>query len=110
VSVFRFLNFFVSNPGTKLLVMIGKCRQHEEARLLYEIMQSDGLKPTIDVYTALVSAYGQSGQLDKAFSAVAEMKPISECKPDVYAYSVLLICCIKLHCFEHIRGILAEMS
>ncbi|KAJ6948420.1 hypothetical protein NC651_002684 [Populus alba x Populus x berolinensis] len=73
-------------------------------------MQYDGLKPTNDVYAALVSAYGQSGQLDKAFSAVAEMKPISERKPDVYAYSVLLICCIKLRCFELIRGILAEMS
>ncbi|KAJ6948419.1 hypothetical protein NC651_002684 [Populus alba x Populus x berolinensis] len=68
-------------------------------------MQYDGLKPTNDVYAALVSAYGQSGQLDKAFSAVAEMKPISERKPDVYAYSVLLICCIKLRCFELIRDI-----
>ncbi|KAL3611356.1 hypothetical protein D5086_002376 [Populus alba] len=89
-----------TKTDTKLLMMIGKCRQHEEASLLYEVMQSDGLKPTIDVYAALVSAFGQSGQLDKAFSAVAEMKPIS----------VILICCIKLRCFELIRGILAEMS
>ncbi|KAJ6964622.1 hypothetical protein NC652_002769 [Populus alba x Populus x berolinensis] len=65
-----------TKTDTKLLMMIGKCRQHEEASLLYEVMQSDGLKPTIDVYAALVSAFGQSGQLDKAFSAVAEMKPI----------------------------------
>ncbi|KAG6789492.1 hypothetical protein POTOM_005592 [Populus tomentosa] len=63
------------NNGNQLL------RQHEEASLLYEVTQSDGLKPTNDVYAVLVSAYGQSGQLDKAFSAVAEMKPISKCKP-----------------------------
>lgn len=95
---------------TKLLMMLGKCRQPEEGSLLFEVMLSDGLKPTIDVYTALVSAYGKSGQLDKAFSIVVEMKAISECKPDVYTYSILINCCIKVRRFELIRGILAEMS
>ncbi|KAF9675565.1 hypothetical protein SADUNF_Sadunf09G0045400 [Salix dunnii] len=95
---------------TKLLMMLGKCRQPEEGSLLFEVLLSDGLKPTVDVYTALVSAYGKSGQLDKAFSIVVEMKAFSECKPDVYTYSVLISCCIKLHRFELIRGVLAEMS
>ncbi|CAK7330905.1 unnamed protein product [Dovyalis caffra] len=95
---------------TKLVMMLGKCRQPEEASLLFEVMLSDGLRPTIDVYTALVSAYGKSGQLDKAFSIVVEMKAIPECKPDVYTYSTLMNCCIKLHRFELIQGIFAEMS
>uniref|UniRef100_A0A6N2L6G9 Pentacotripeptide-repeat region of PRORP domain-containing protein n=1 Tax=Salix viminalis TaxID=40686 RepID=A0A6N2L6G9_SALVM len=95
---------------TKLLMMLGKCRQPEEGSLLFDVLLSDGLKPTVDVYTALVGAYGKSGQLDKAFSVVDEMKAISECKPDVYTYSVLISCCIKLHRFELIRGVLAEMS
>ncbi|KAJ6692066.1 PENTATRICOPEPTIDE REPEAT-CONTAINING PROTEIN 1 MITOCHONDRIAL [Salix purpurea] len=72
---------------TKLLMMLGKCRQPEEGSLLFEVLLSDGLKPTVDVYTALVSVYGKSGQLDKAFSIVVEMKAISDCKPDVYTYS-----------------------
>ncbi|KAG5238448.1 pentatricopeptide repeat-containing protein [Salix suchowensis] len=85
---------------TKLLMMLGKCRQPEEGSLLFEVLLSDGLKPTVDVYTALVGA----------FSIVVEMKAISDCKPDVYTYSVLISCCVKLHRFELIRGVLAEMS
>lgn len=95
---------------TKLLMMLGKCRQPDEASLLFEIMQSEGLQPTVDVYTALVSAYGESGQLDKAFSIVDDMKSISDCKPDVYTYSALLNFCSKLHRFDLIGRILAEMS
>ncbi|EEF44586.1 pentatricopeptide repeat-containing protein At3g53170 [Ricinus communis] len=95
---------------TKLLMMLGKCRQPEEARLLFEVMQTEGLRPTIDVYTALVSAYGESGLLAKAFSTVDEMKSVSDCKPDVYTYSVLINICTKLHRFDLIGRILSEMS
>lgn len=91
-------------------MMLGKCKQPEEASLLFEIMLSEGLKPAVDVYTALVNAYGQSGQLDKAFSTVDDMKSVSDCKPDVYTYSILMNCCFK-HCrFDLIGRILAEMS
>ncbi|KAF2293431.1 hypothetical protein GH714_001712 [Hevea brasiliensis] len=95
---------------TKLLMMLGKCRQPEEACFLFEIMQSEGLQPTVDVYTALVIAYGESGQLDKAFSIVDDMKSVSDCKPDVYTYSVLVNFCTKLLRFDLIGRILAEMS
>lgn len=95
---------------TKLLMMLGKCKQPEQASFLFEVMRSEGIKPTIDVYTALVGAYGKSGLLDKAFSIVDDMKSVSECKPDVYTYSVLLNCCCKFHHFDLIKRILAEMS
>ncbi|XP_038723602.1 pentatricopeptide repeat-containing protein At3g53170 [Tripterygium wilfordii] len=95
---------------TKLLMMLGKCRQPEQASLLLEIMLIDGLKPTIDVYTALVSAYAQSGWLDEAFSTVNEMKSVADCKPDVYTYSILINSCMKLHSFDLIEKILSEMS
>ncbi|KAK7324308.1 hypothetical protein VNO77_27841 [Canavalia gladiata] len=94
----------------KLLMMLGMCRQPEEASLLFQIMLSEGLKPTVDVFTALVSAYGQSGCLDQAFSAVEDMKSVVDCKPDIYTYSILISCCAKFHHFDLIEHVLAEMS
>ncbi|CAL5381896.1 unnamed protein product [Camellia sinensis] len=94
---------------TKLLVLLGKCRQPKQASLLFEILRFDGLQPTLDVYTALVVAYGLSG-LVEAFHTVDHMKSVSDCKPDVYTYSILINCCTKLHHFDLIEHILAEMS
>lgn len=90
--------------------MLGKCRQPKQASFLFEVMQSDGLQPSVDVYTALVSAYGFSGLLDEAFHTVDDMKSVSDCKPDVYTYSILINCCCKLHRFDLIQHVLAEMS
>ncbi|CAJ1971581.1 unnamed protein product [Sphenostylis stenocarpa] len=94
----------------KLLMMLGKCRQPEEASLLFEVMFSEGLKPTVDVYTALVSAYGQSGLLVQAFSTVEDMKSVVDCEPDIYTYSILVSCCAKFRRFDLIEHVLAEMS
>jgi len=91
-------------------MMLGKCRQPEQASLLFEIMLSEGLRPTVDVYTALVSAYGQSGLLDKALCTLDDMKSVSDCKPDVYTYSILINCCSKSRHFDLIGRIRAEMS
>ncbi|KAA8515654.1 hypothetical protein F0562_018735 [Nyssa sinensis] len=99
-----------SQTYTKLLVMLCKCRQPKQASLLFDVMLSDGLRPTLDVYTALVSAYGLSGLFDKAFCTVDEMKTIADCKPDVYTYSILINCCTKLHRFDLIEHVLTEMS
>lgn len=95
---------------TKLLVMLGKCKQPEQAGFLFELMLSEGIKPTIDVYTTLLGAYGKSGLLNKAFSIFDDMKSVSECKPDVYTYTVLLNCCCKFGHFDMIKRILDEMS
>ncbi|KAK9054403.1 hypothetical protein SSX86_025481 [Deinandra increscens subsp. villosa] len=95
---------------TKLLVLLGKCRQPMKAGLLFEVMLQDGLKPTIDVYTALVSAYGYSGLLDKSIDIINQMKSIPDCKPDVYTYSILINCCTKLRRFGMIEHILADME
>ncbi|CAL1367405.1 unnamed protein product [Linum trigynum] len=95
---------------SRLMMMLGRCRQPEQASLLFEMMRCDGMKPTIDVYTGLVSAYGQSGRFQEAFSIIDEMKSASDCKPDVYTYSILLNSCTKIHRFDLIRRILDEMS
>uniref|UniRef100_A0A2P2P3E8 Uncharacterized protein MANES_07G008000 n=1 Tax=Rhizophora mucronata TaxID=61149 RepID=A0A2P2P3E8_RHIMU len=94
----------------RCIMMLGKCKKPKEAGFLFEIMLYDGLKPNVDVYTALVSAYGQSGQLEKAFYIVEEMKSISDCIPDVYTYSILINCCTKFRRLDLIGRILVEMS
>ncbi|XP_076947554.1 pentatricopeptide repeat-containing protein At3g53170-like [Bidens hawaiensis] len=95
---------------TKLLVLLGKCRQPMKASLLFDLMLQDGLKPTVDVYTALVSAYGYSGLLDESFQIINQMKLIPDCKPDVCTYSILINCCTKLRRFDMIKHILADME
>lgn len=94
----------------KLLTMLGKCRQPRVASLLFERMLSEGLKPTIYVYTSLVGAYGLGGLFDEAFQTIDEMKSVSNCKPNIYTYSIVINCCMKLRRFDLIDGILGEMS
>ncbi|KAI9122327.1 hypothetical protein K1719_007016 [Acacia pycnantha] len=60
-----------------------------EASLLFDIMLSEGLKPTVDVYTALVIAYAQSGLLPKTFDLVGDMKSAANCKPDIPFFSIV---------------------
>ncbi|KAK6121557.1 hypothetical protein DH2020_044700 [Rehmannia glutinosa] len=93
----------------KMLVMLGKCKQTNQASLLFETMLSDGLHPTVDVYTALVGAYALNGLFDKAFSIVDDMKSVQACKPDAFTYSILIKCCIKLRRLDMIGLILKEM-
>ncbi|CAO2817378.1 unnamed protein product [Amaranthus hypochondriacus] len=95
---------------TKLLMMLGKCRKVEQASLLFEVMLSDGLQPTVDVFTALVNAYGTCGLFNEAFSTINDMKSVYDCRPDVYTYSILLTSCIKHRQFDLVNQILAEMS
>ncbi|MED6109158.1 hypothetical protein PIB30_031046 [Stylosanthes scabra] len=108
---------------TKILMMLGKCRQPEVAGQIFEIMLSEGLRPTIDVYTALVGlrptidvytalvgAYGLSGSLHQAFRIVEDMKLVVDCEPDIYTYSILIRSCAKLQCFDLIDHVLLEIS
>ncbi|CAK8565036.1 unnamed protein product [Lathyrus sativus] len=95
---------------TKLLMMLSKCKQPKEASQLFETMLFEGLKPTVDVFTALVSVYGQSGLFRHAFSIVEDMKSVADCTPDVYTFSVLISCCAKFRRFDLIERVLADMS
>ncbi|KAL0413711.1 UNVERIFIED_CONTAM: Pentatricopeptide repeat-containing protein [Sesamum radiatum] len=99
-----------SQTYVKLLVMLGKCKQPNQASMLFETMLCDGLRPTVDVYTALVGAYAFNGLVDKAFSIVEDMKSVDNCKPDAFTYSILIKNCIKFHLFDMIGLILEEMS
>ncbi|KAG6528805.1 hypothetical protein ZIOFF_010990 [Zingiber officinale] len=100
----------ISRTYARLLTMLGKCRQPDHATSLFRVMLYEGLKPTLDVYTSLVGAYGHSGLLDKAISTLEEMNAISDCEPDAHTYTVLISSCCKLRRFELIPQLLMEMS
>uniref|UniRef100_A0A1J3IS95 Pentatricopeptide repeat-containing protein n=1 Tax=Noccaea caerulescens TaxID=107243 RepID=A0A1J3IS95_NOCCA len=95
---------------TKLFKVLGNCKQPDQASLLFEVMLSEGLKLTIDVYTSLIAVYGKSELLEKAFATLEYMKSVSDCKPDVFTFTVLISCCCKLARFDLVKRILVEMS
>ncbi|EPS58661.1 hypothetical protein M569_16151 [Genlisea aurea] len=80
---------------TMLLLMLGRCKLPDEAGVLFDTLLSDGLRPTLDVYTALVTAYSSGGLLEKAMLIVDEMK---NPPPDAFTYSPII-----KSCFEHGR-------
>ncbi|XP_047083373.1 pentatricopeptide repeat-containing protein At3g53170-like [Lolium rigidum] len=96
----------------RLLMMLGRCRQPGQATALFNTMLSEErLAPRVDVYTALVSAYGNSGMLDEALAIVDRMKGAAAgCKPDEYTFSVLINCCCKSRRFDLIPAVLDEMA
>lgn len=99
-----------SQTYARLLMMLGKCRQPGPAAGLFREMLSERLRPTADVYTALIGAYGYSGLLEHALAAVEQMKGAADCKPDGYTFSVLVDCCAKSRRFDLIPAVLDEMS
>ena len=90
------------------LALHGSHRKAEEAGKLFEVLLSDGLQPTIDVYTALVNAYGLSNLFDLAFLTLDDMKYVYDCKPDVHIYSVLINCCLKNRRVDLVDKVLAD--
>ncbi|CAL4937287.1 unnamed protein product [Urochloa decumbens] len=99
-----------SQTYARLLMMLGKCRQPGPATALFKSMLSERLRPTVDVYTALVGAYGYSGLLEEALATIDQMKGAADCKPDGYTFSVLIDCCAKSRRFDLIPAVLDEMS
>jgi pentatricopeptide repeat protein len=78
-----------------MLMMLGKCQQPGAATTLFKAMLSEKLRPTVDVYTALVGAYGYNGLLEEALATIDQMKGATDCWPDGYTFSVLIDCCTK---------------
>lgn len=98
------------NTYKKLLVLLGRCRQPEHACSLFQMMKEEGCEINAEIYTALISAHSKSGDLDKAFAILEEMKRIPQCQPDVFTYSILIKYCFEASLFEHVNRLLEEMS
>jgi len=99
-------------PGVyiKLIVMLGKCKQPEKAFELFQAMVDEGCVLDCESYTALLSAYGRSGLLDKAFSLLEEMKSTPGCQPDIQTYSILIKSCLQVSAFDKVQSLLSDMA
>ena len=93
----------------KLIVMLGKCKQPEKAHELFQDMIDEGCIIDHGVYTALLSAYSRSCQFDEAFSLLEYMKNSTDCRPDVYTYSILIKSCLQVFAFDKVQMLLSDM-
>ncbi|XP_058766623.1 pentatricopeptide repeat-containing protein At3g53170-like isoform X2 [Vicia villosa] len=95
---------------TKLLMMLSKCKQPKEASQLLETMLFEGLKPTVDVYTALVlvdmsylgiecnnvtynsiiDGYGKAGMFEQMENSLTDMIENENCQPDIFTLNSLI--------------------
>lgn len=93
----------------KLLVMLGKCKQPQKAHELFQAMVEEGCVVDHEACTALLSAYSRSCQFEEAFSLLEHMKNSSNCRPDVYTYSILIKSCLQVFAFDKVRMLLSDM-
>ncbi|KAK2414159.1 LOW protein: PPR containing protein [Trifolium repens] len=94
----------------KLIVMLGKCKQPEKAFELFQAMIDEGCVLDCESYTALLSAYGRSGLLDRAFSLLEEMKITPGCQPDIQTYSILIKSCLQVFAYDKVQILLSDMA
>ncbi|KAJ0971927.1 hypothetical protein J5N97_019886 [Dioscorea zingiberensis] len=115
LKVFELLRdqlWYKPNTGTyiKLIVMLGKCKQPQRARVLFQAMIDEGCIINHESYTALVSAYSRSGLFDEAFALLNEMKSTDGCQPDVYTYSILIKSCLQVFALDKVQELLVDME
>ncbi|XP_021822436.1 pentatricopeptide repeat-containing protein At3g06430, chloroplastic [Prunus avium] len=104
--------FYQPKEGTymKLLGLLGRCGQPHRARQLFDAMVEEGCEPTLELYTALLTAYCRNNLIDEAFSILNQMKTLPHCQPDVFTYSTLIKVCIDALKFELVESLYEEMA
>jgi pentatricopeptide repeat protein len=60
------LSLLLLLPPAAVIIACNMSGQAQEALRIYERMLAAGAQPTATTYTALISAYGKNGQLEKA--------------------------------------------
>ncbi|KAB1199476.1 hypothetical protein CJ030_MR0G022769 [Morella rubra] len=115
LKVFELLReqlWYRPNSGVyiKLIVMLGKCKQPEKAREVFQAMITEGCVVNHESYTALLSAYSRSGLLDKAFFLLNHMKNTPDCQPDVQTYSILIKSCLQNFAWDKVQDLLSDME
>lgn len=115
LQVFELLReqlWYRPNSGVyiKLIVMLGKCKQPEKAREVFQAMITEGCVVNHESYTALLSAYSRSGLLDKAFFLLNHMKNTPDCQPDVQTYSILIKSCLQNFAWDKVQDLLSDME
>lgn len=95
---------------TSLIQMLGKCAKPDLAYSLFGIMLKEKCKPSVQVYTALLTAFTRSDLLERASQTLEEMKRTPGCEPDVKTYSELIRAYSSKCYFKRVSLLLSEMK
>lgn len=95
---------------TRLIKMLGKCKKPELAYSLFHKMLEEKCSPSVQAYTALLTAFTRNNLLDKAFQIMEEMKRVPDCQPDVRTYSEMIRACSENLDFGRVSSLLSEMK
>ena len=71
--------------------VIGARRKDERALELYDEKRQQGLKPTLSIYTALITACGKGGMGERALLLFDELRQQQGLKPHLYTYTAYCI-------------------
>merc|ERR550514_1562407 len=77
---------------------------------LLEDMRSSAVEPDIITYSTIVKGYCLSGDVDRAFEVLEDMKRDSKFAPDEILYNSLLDGCAKQHRVEEAVRLLEDMK
>lgn len=91
-------------------IMIGLCGSTQQIRLaedLWEELSQKGLPPNIITYTAMVTAFGLSGHVDKALSTFSSLK--ANTSADAHAYAAIMAACARTGDYARTRELFVEM-
>merc|ERR1719387_354191 len=85
------------------------CGTMDRVPQLLEEMKGNKAEPDIITYSTLVKGFCLSGDLDRAFLVLEEMKSDGKFAPDEIMYNSLLDGCAKLHRVEDAQQLLDDM-
>merc|ERR1719408_791968 len=82
----------------------------DRADELFREMQENSVEPDIITYSTIVKGYCQSGDVDKAFEVLEQMKREGNYAPDEILYNSLLDGCAKQHRVDEALRLLEDMK
>ncbi|KAM1265656.1 hypothetical protein ACFX2J_035321 [Malus domestica] len=89
----------------------GKCKQPEKARELFEAMIEEGCDVNTVSYTALVSAYGNSGQIETMEKCSERFQSAGiQFQANIATFNILLDCYGKAGKYENMSAVMEYMQ
>ncbi|XP_024358535.1 uncharacterized protein [Physcomitrium patens] len=93
----------------KLLTMLARVKQPQAASNLFDFLLQDKLRPTLEIFTALITVFTKSNLLKKAFEVFEQMRLFDGCLPDKYAYTTMIKGCCDAGLYDQAKKLFNEM-
>ncbi|XP_073385702.1 uncharacterized protein [Physcomitrium patens] len=75
----------------------------------WESALRDKLRPTLEIFTALITVFTKSNLLKKAFEVFEQMRLFDGCLPDKYAYTTMIKGCCDAGLYDQAKKLFNEM-